>query len=229
MSSHASEQRHGALAHHFADIEQQKDAARLGMWIFLATEVMFFGGVIMSFAIYRSMFTPAFRAASDLQNVPLGAANTVILLCSSLTMVLAVHSAESRNRTGLVRFLVLTILLGTAFLGIKAIEYTHDYHEGLVPGAATFHPAEDLVAAWSAKGIEAKHVELYFVFYFVMTGLHALHMIIGIAVLGIQALMARRGRFTGDYPTPIELSGLYWHFVDVVWIFLFPLLYLLRH
>jgi cytochrome c oxidase subunit 3 len=220
---------HGPLAHHFADLEQQKDAARLGMWIFLATEVTFFGGVLMAFAIYRSMFAPAFRAASDLQNVPLGAMNTVILLCSSLTMVLAVHAAESRHRAALVRFLVLTIVLGSVFLGIKAVEYTHDYHEGLVPGATTFHPPTELIKSWKVKGIEAKHVELYFVFYFVMTGLHALHMLIGIAVLGIQALMAGRGRFVDGYPTPIELSGLYWHFVDVVWIFLFPLLYLLRH
>lgn len=229
MSSHASEPAHSRLAHHFADLEQQKDAARLGMWIFLATEVMFFGGAIMAFAIYRSMFAPAFRAASDLQNVPLGTVNTVILLCSSLTMALAVHAAEGRHRAALVRFLLLTIVLGTVFLGVKSIEYTHDYNEGLVPGASTFHPPAELVEEWKAHGIEARHVELYFVFYFVMTGLHALHMIIGIAVLGIQAWMARRGRFTDGYPTPIELTGLYWHFVDVVWIFLFPLLYLLRH
>lgn len=216
------------LAHHFENLEQQKDAARLGMWAFLATEVLFFGGVLLCFAIYRGEYTQAFNAATRLQNVPLGTVNTVVLICSSLTMALAVHSAEEGHRAALIRNLALTILLGTAFLVIKGFEYTHDFHEGLIPGA-TWNPNEHVRSQWQSANLNLKHAEMYFVFYFVMTGLHAVHMIVGIGVLGVQLAMARRGAFTTAYPTPIELTGLYWHFVDIVWIFLFPILYLLRH
>jgi cytochrome c oxidase subunit 3 len=223
MTSAAPELTHGELAHHFADLEQQKDAARLGMWIFLATEVMFFGGVLMVYAIYRALHLPEFRAACKEQNVILGTANTIVLICSSLTMALAVHSAETRNRAALIRFLLLTIGLGVAFLVVKGFEYHHDWVAGLVPGP-TFQAKR-----WQDQGLQLRAAELYFTLYFIMTGLHALHMIVGIGVLGVQAVLARRGWFTGNYPTPIELTGLYWHFVDIVWIFLFPLLYLLRH
>ncbi len=229
MSSPAAAAPHAELAHHFANLEQQKSAARLGMWAFLATEVMFFGGVLMAYSVYRYRFPAAFRAGCELQNLPLGAFNTAVLICSSLTMALAVHAAETHRRAALVRFLLATLVLGLAFLGVKAIEYTHDFHEGLVPGTTTFHPSADLVASWASRGIEPKHVELYFVFYFVLTGLHAVHMIIGMGVLALQAWLAHRDWFTRHYATPIEVTGLYWHFVDIVWIFLFPMLYLLRH
>jgi cytochrome c oxidase subunit 3 len=218
MSSHASE-----LQHQFADLDQQKDAARLGMWIFLATEVMFFGGVLMAFAVFRSLHLAEFRAGCEHQNVLLGTINTVVLICSSLTMALAVHAAEMRNRASLTRFLLLTMGLGTAFLVIKGFEYHHDWVEGLVPGP------HFQAARWEAERLQPAAGELYFTFYFIMTGLHALHMIIGLGVLGVQVLLARRGWFVRGYPTPIELTGLYWHFVDIVWIFLFPILYLLRH
>lgn len=245
MSDHA-----GVLAHHFEDLEQQKDAATLGMWAFLATEVLFFGGAFVCYAVYRHWYREGFIAGSYAQNVLVGTINTVVLLTSSLTMALAVRAAATGNRKALVLFIALTIALGAAFLGVKAYEYTRDYHEGLVPGVATFHPAQEVRNKWAGNGLtvaagsppaagEARHpsaaaiplreVELYFVFYFVLTGLHALHMVVGIGVLGVMLDRARRGRYTAAYPTPVEIMGLYWHFVDIVWIFLFPILYLLHH
>jgi cytochrome c oxidase subunit 3 len=228
MSEHA-----GPLAHHFEDIDQQKDAAALGMWAFLATEVLFFGGALTAYSIYRGKYTTGFAAGSSLQNVPLGAINTAVLLTSSLTMALAVHSAAAGHRAALVRNLALTLLLGTAFLGVKVYEYHHDYVEGLIPGAR-FRPTNEVHERLRPfeehyGTLDYRQVELYFIFYFVLTGLHALHMIIGMGVLTIQLVLARRGWFGPEYPTPIELTGLYWHFVDIVWIFLFPLLYLLWH
>jgi cytochrome c oxidase subunit III len=221
------------LAHHFEDLEQQKDAATLGMWTFLATEVLFFGGALTCYAVYRYWYTEGFIAGALAQKVLVGTFNTVVLLTSSLTMALAVHAAAVGNRTALVRNLGLTILLGFAFLGVKVYEYTSDYYEGLVPGAATFRPTEDVVHEWAEHkppvNPNFREVELYFVFYFVLTGLHALHMVIGMGVLGVMLVLARRGHFPPEYPTPVEVMGLYWHFVDIVWIFLFPLLYLLYH
>src|SRR5262245_49921630 len=166
MASPSSELARSELAHHFADLGQQRDAARLGMWIFLATEVMFFGGVLMTYAIYRAWHLPEFRAGAEHQNITLGTINTIVLICSSLTMALAVYSAEPRNRSALVRYLLLTIGLGTAFLVIKAFEYRHDWVEGLVPGP-TFQTAR-----WEREGLKPAAAELYFTFYFILTGLH---------------------------------------------------------
>jgi cytochrome c oxidase subunit III len=240
----------GVLAHHFEDLEQQKDAAALGMWAFLATEVLFFGGALVCYSVYRYWYHDGFIAGSYAQNVVLGTINTVVLLTSSLTMALAVRAAAAGHRNALVLNIGLTIVLGLAFLGVKAYEYTHDYHEGLVPGAGTFHPVEEVRKKWTDNGlivadnvqstasrsadqpanvIPVREVELYFVFYFVLTGLHALHMVIGIAILAIMLALARRGYYVAAYPTPVEVMGLYWHFVDIVWIFLFPILYLLHH
>jgi len=245
LSDHA-----GVLAHHFEDLEQQKEAAALGMWSFLATEVLFFGGAFVCYAVYRYWYRDGFIAGSYAQNVLVGTINTVVLLSSSLTMALAVRAAAVGNRKALMLFIGLTIVLGAAFLGVKAYEYTHDYQEGLVPGSATFHPVQEVRDKWAGHGLtvaagspptagEARHasapaiplreVELYFVCYFVLTGLHALHMVIGIGVLAVMLERARRGGFTAAYPTPVEVMGLYWHFVDIVWIFLFPILYLLHH
>ncbi len=219
------------LAHHFEDLEQQKDAATLGMWAFLATEVLFFGGALMAFAVYRYWYKGGFIAGTYAQNVAIGTINTVVLLTSSLTMALAVHAAAAGRRSALALFLGLTIVLGLTFLGIKAYEYTHDYREGLFPGATTFQPTAEVREGWAHRGLDPimREVELYFVFYFVLTGLHAVHMIIGISILAIMLVLARRGYFSPQYPTPVEVMGLYWHFVDIVWIFLFPLLYLLHH
>jgi cytochrome c oxidase subunit 3 len=221
----------GALAHHFEDLQQQSEAATLGMWVFLATEVLFFGGVLMCFAVYRFWYPEGFIAGTLAQSATIGTINTVVLITSSLTMALAVHSATVRNRSALMLCLSLTILLGATFVGIKGYEYTRDYREGLFPGAMTFRPNDEVRQKWAEHGLAPaeRQVELYFVFYFVLTGLHALHMLIGMSVLVVMLVLARRGRFTAGHPTPVDVTGLYWHFVDIVWIFLFPILYLLHH
>lgn len=220
------------LAHHFATPAQQHHAAVLGMWMFLITEILLFGGVFLGYVVYRVKFYDAFVAASEhlgqsvggVEHVPfLGGLNTIVLLGSSFTMALAVRAAQLGQTSKLIRYLGLTLVLGTIFLGIKAYEYTHDWNESLIPGLKFD------VAKWTSPTIDGRHIELFFVFYFVLTGLHAIHMVIGMAILGILLLKSRRGRYSAAYYTPIEVAGLYWHFVDVVWIFLFPLLYLIRH
>lgn len=204
-------------AHHFDDLEQQRRAGTLGMWGFLITEVMFFGGLFTGYAYYRYRFTKAFEAASHHLDIVLGTINTAVLIGSSLTMVLAVHAAQTGHRKGIVRNLLLTILLGTVFLGIKAVEYGHKWHEHHVPGPH-FHWTQDA---------NAGPAQLFFSFYFAMTGMHALHMVIGMGLIGVFAWLAHRGRFTPANYTGVENLGLYWHFVDLIWIFLFPLLYLM--
>jgi cytochrome c oxidase subunit III len=205
--------------HHFDDVEQQHEASWIGMWIFLATEVMFFGGMFAGYTLYRTAYPQAFASASNQLDIWLGTINTAVLIFSSLTMALAVRSAQLGQRKAIVIFLVLTILLGAVFLGIKSAEYHHKFEEHLVPGASFRYEASLAGAA-----------EIFFSFYFAMTGMHALHMVIGIGLLTALIIKARRGTFSATYNTPVELVGLYWHFVDIVWIFLFPLLYLLgRH
>jgi cytochrome c oxidase subunit 3 len=209
------------LAHHFEDLEQQHEAARLGMWAFLATEVMFFGGLFLGYAVYRNLYPEAFRLASHHLDVLLGATNTAILIGSSLTMALAIRSAQAGTRRGQVGFLLATMALGTAFLVIKGFEYRHKWVDHLMPG-----PGFD-VAAFGAEG---PHARIFFSFYFVMTGLHAFHMVVGFGLLAWIARRASLGEFTPRHHTALEMTGLYWHFVDLVWIFLFPLLYLIgRH
>lgn len=205
-----------AVAHHFEDADQQREATSLGMWAFLVTEVMFFGGVFAGYGITHGMYPEAFGEASRKLNVILGATNTAVLICSSLTMAFAVRSAQLNKRKQLIGFLILTIILGSVFLVIKAFEYTHKFHEHLVPGAS-----------FVFEGPHAGGAEIFFSFYFAMTGLHALHMIIGIGLMIWLLINARRGRFSSEYHTPVENCGLYWHFVDIVWVYLFPLLYLI--
>jgi len=206
-------------AHHFDDVEQQHEASWLGMWVFLATEVMFFGGMFAGYFVYRHWYLQAFAEASNHLDVLLGGINTAVLICSSFTMALGVHCAAANKRTALIVFLVLTMVLGTVFLGIKFFEYHSKFVEHLVPGSAFAFP-----------GLFERQAEIFFSFYFAMTGMHAVHMIIGIGLLTALVLKAKRARFSAAYHTPVELTGLYWHFVDIVWIFLFPLLYLLgRH
>ncbi len=206
-----------ALAHQFEDFEQQHEASSLGMWLFLATEVMFFGGVFAGYTVYRGMYLAAFEAGSHLLNIQLGAFNTIVLLCSSLTMALGVRAASLGRRRDLVIFLLATIALGLTFVGVKLVfEWYHDYESGLAPGVN-----------WTLEGAHARGAQLFFVFYFTLTGIHALHMVIGIGVLSVLTAMAARGRFTPGNPNAVEMAGLYWHFVDIVWIFLFPLLYLI--
>ncbi|HVF49179.1 MAG TPA: cytochrome c oxidase subunit 3 family protein [Pyrinomonadaceae bacterium] len=214
---------HAALAHHFDNLEQQREAGNLGMWVFLIQEVMFFGGLFLVYIIYRTKYPDAFAAASNHLNWKLGALNTVVLICSSLTMALAVWATQvGRNRRTQVFFMALTALLGTTFLGVKAIEYYDKYTHNLIPLSGWFHWGGHL-----APNVEERNIQMFYWIYFAMTGLHALHMIIGIAILLPIMYAAWRERYSPEYHAPVELFGLYWHFVDIVWIFLFPLLYLL--
>ncbi len=213
MAEHAE-----ALAHQFDDVDQQREAATLGMWVFLATEVMFFGGMLTLYTVYRYLYARGFAEGSRHLDLWLGSINTGVLITSSLTMALGVHGARVGHRRTLLVSLVLTMLLGATFLSIKSVEYVHKFEEGLVPGIY-----------FTYAGPEAPHVELFVWLYFVLTGVHAVHLMIGIGAVGVIAFMGSRGRFGPAYHTPVELVGLYWHFVDVVWIFLLPLLYLLHH
>lgn len=207
------------VAHHFDDAEQQHDASTLGMWLFLVQEVMFFGGLFLAYVVYRTAYPEAFHAGSHELDITLGAFNTVVLLTSSLTMALSVHAAQVSKRGMLIVNLFLTLFLGLVFLGVKVIEYAAKFEHHLVPGPHfAFH------------GPDATHAQLFFSLYFAMTGLHALHMVIGAGLLMVLIVRAGQGMFNKNYYTPVEMVGLYWHFVDLVWIFLFPLLYLLgRH
>lgn len=207
------------LAHHFEDADQQYQAATLGMWAFLVTEVMFFGGLFAGFFVYILGHAQAFAEGSRHLDLMLGTVNTAVLLGSSLTMALAVKGAQEGDRRRQVCFLLLTIALGAAFLGIKGIEYAHKFEQHLVPGRH-----------FQMAGSHGQSAQLFFSFYFAMTGMHALHMLIGVGLLLWLTWNAWRGRYTQAYSTPVEICGLYWHFVDVVWIFLFPTLYLVaRH
>jgi cytochrome c oxidase subunit III len=221
------------LRHHFETPAQQKEASSFGMWLFLLTEVMFFGGMFMAYLIYRNWYFPAFAAGSKTLSILLGATNTGVLICSSFTMAMGVWCAETKRRKGLVMALGATILLGLIFLGIKAVEYTEKFEKHHVPGASFsiqdfVHPTERGEAPL-APDMAAK-AEVYFSLYFAMTGMHALHMVIGIGILSVLLIRAWQGAYTSGHMTTIENFGLYWHFVDIVWIFLFPLLYLIsRH
>jgi cytochrome c oxidase subunit 3 len=220
MDATLHKEHHPALAHHFDSLAQQSEATTLGMWVFLVTEVLFFGGLFATYMIYRSWYPDAFAAASHSLDVTLGITNTVVLITSSLTMALAVHAAQLGQRKALMIFLILTMILGAAFLGIKSVEYYHKFAEHHVPGPGfQFEEAEYV-----------RHAQIFFSLYFVMTGLHAIHMIIGIGIMLVMLYWSWNGTITEEYSSPIEISGLYWHFVDIVWIFLFPLLYLIgRH
>jgi cytochrome c oxidase subunit III len=207
-----------AVAHHFEDLDQQRDAAELGMWLFLATELMFFGGLFLAYTVYRQAYPTAFAHASQTLNVTLGAINTAVLLTSSLTMALAVRAAHDGQRGKLIGLLMATAALGAVFLSVKAYEYAHKYHEHHMPFTG-------LHFEWPAE--ELKGAVTYFNLYFVMTGLHALHMVIGIGVLLTLAVLAWRGGLLRERATTVHNVGLYWHFVDLVWVYLFPFLYLI--
>ena len=220
-----AEQHGPELRHHFATVEQQRDAASLGMWLFLATEIMFFGGMFCAYLIYRMWYFNEFAAGSRSLNLKWGTINTIVLICSSLTVALGVRAAQMGKRKLLVILLVLTIVFGFAFLGIKGIEWYDKYKEHHIPGAS--FNADDIVQDYPQIHIDQRHEQIYFSLYFAMTGLHALHMIIGVGIFAFLLYYAWKGRYTPGYYTPIELGGLYWHFVDIVWIYLFPLLYLI--
>jgi cytochrome c oxidase subunit 3 len=187
------------------------------MWLFLVTEVLFFGGLFLAYTLYRSWYPDAFALASNQLDIRWGAFNTAVLIGSSLTMALAVHAAQMGERRKLVTFLILTMILGSIFLGVKAIEYADKFEHHHVPGPYfQFEPISEM-----------RHAQIFFSLYFVMTGLHAIHMIIGLGIMTWMLIWSLNGTIDKHYASPIEISGLYWHFVDIVWIFLFPLLYLL--
>ena len=202
-----------ALAEQFDDLPQQTGAATLGMWTFLATEILFFGGLFLAYIIYRHAFPAAFSLASQHTLVLFGTANTAILLTSSLTMALAVNATRQNRTKPQVAFLLATVFAGAVFLVLKGFEYRADVREHLWPGK---NFRVDLPA----------QAQLFWFLYWVMTGLHALHVLIGLGLLSVMAWLASRDRFSAEYHAPLEISGLYWHFVDIVWIFLYPLLYL---
>lgn len=206
------------IAIQFDTAEQQRYSATLGMWVFLVTEVLFFAGMFAGYAVYRSRYPQAWAEASRHLDVLWGTINTCVLLTSSLTMALAVDATQRSDRRQLGRFLWATMLLGVVFLGIKAYEYWHKWHEHLVPGS---------YFRWEGDAAHAGPAELFFGFYFVMTGFHALHMVIGFGLLGTLRWQTNRRGFDADDISPVENIGLYWHFVDIVWVFLFPLLYLI--
>jgi cytochrome c oxidase subunit III len=212
---------HPRLQHHFHSMDQQLEASTLGMWVFLVTEVMFFGGLFMCYILYRYWYPDAWVAGSNHLDVVLGALNTAVLIFSSLTMALAVRSAQVGSWTGQVVNLVLTIVLGSTFLVVKYFEYAAKFRTG--PG----HEQGTLVPGPTFDPTLPKAEQLFFSLYFIMTGIHAAHMVVGIGIMLVMLAWAWKGRFGPEYYAPVEVSGLYWHFVDIVWIFLFPLLYLL--
>ena len=214
-----------ALLHHFATAEQQKDAASLGMWLFLVTEVMFFGGMFCAYLIYRLAYFNDFAAASQSINVKWGALNTAVLLVSSWTMAMAVRCAQLGKQKLLVVFLLYTMLFGATFLGVKAKEYYDKFQENHVPGAS--FEFKDKLLGHPEYVVNQHHAEMFFSIYFAMTGMHALHMVIGLGLMAYLIIASSMGKFDKTYYTPVENIGLYWHFVDVVWIYLFPLLYLI--
>jgi len=221
----AVEQHGPELLHHFTGVEQQRDAASLGMWLFLATEIMFFGGMFCAYLVYRYWYFNEFAAGSRSLDIWLGTINTAVLICSSLTVALGVRAAQMGKRTLLVVLLILTLLFGLVFLGIKGVEWYDKFKEHHIPGAS--FNADDIATGYPQLHINQEHAQIYFSLYFAMTGLHALHMVIGVGLFSVITYFAWKGRYTPNYYTPVENAGLYWHFVDIVWIYLFPLLYLI--
>jgi cytochrome c oxidase subunit 3 len=207
------------VEHQFATAEQQRDAATMGMWVFLATEVLFFGGIFLGYTVYRIYYPQAFAEASRHTLIAFGSVNTAVLLISSTVMAFAVRAAKARRRALLSLLLLLTASLGAAFLVIKGFEYAREVREGLLPGAG-----------FRIQAADPTHTEMFFYIYWLMTGVHALHVTIGVALIGFFALRAWLIDAFANHDTPIDLLGLYWHFVDIVWVFLFPLIYLVgRH
>lgn len=254
------------LLHHFETAQQQKEAATLGMWAFLVTEIMLFGGIFMAYIVYRWAYPDVWAEAAHHLNTPLGTVNTVVLLVSSLTVALAVNAAENGNRSRLIQLLLVTMVLGVGFLGIKGFEYSEKFAhcagaanplawatggerlgetECLVPGRSFIFPeahgGEGGGATESAVQVEPTGhsqgevvggqrtpYQLFYFLYFVATGLHAVHMLVGLSVMTWLLVGALRRRFTPAYFTPVEIGGLYWHLIDIVWVFLFPLFYLVH-
>lgn len=206
------------LQHHFHTKEQQFDTAKIGMWLFLATEILLFGGLFVGYGISQAKYPEAFVAAHHHLQRSLGAVNTIVLLISSFTMVMAVWAAKHSKKKALIIFLLLTLVCAGIFLGVKYFEYSHKFHDGLLPGKffdVKEHPFPE-------------NQRIFFSFYFMMTGLHGIHILGGMGAMIWLLIRAKRGDFDSSYYTPVDLVGLYWHLVDLIWIYLFPLLYLIQ-
>lgn len=204
------------LQHHFATFEQQFDAAKIGMWLFLATEILLFGGLFVGYALQQAAHPEAFVAAHHHLDKRLGALNTVVLLFSSFTAVMAVWSEQHNKQKAMIRYLIITLLCAGMFMVVKAFEYHHKWEEGLLPGMFYSH-----------HGDTVPNQFIFFSFYFMMTGLHGIHVLIGMVAITWVLLRARKGHFDSTYNSPVDLVALYWHLVDLIWIYLFPLLYLI--
>lgn len=214
-SNHAAKNGHH-FAHHFLSAEHEFESAKQGMWLFMVTEVLMFGGLFVAYAMFRGMYPEAFHEAHHHLNTTMGAINTIVLIGSSYTMALGVAAAQRGDRGAIIRNLAITILLACAFMVIKYFEYTHKFHEGIFPaGFFTF------------KEFTHPQVPIFFSIYFTMTGLHGIHVLIGIGLIAWIMKRAAKNEFGPGYYTPVELVGFYWHFVDLVWIYLFPLMYLI--
>ncbi len=226
-SENAVEARPYGLQEQFDDPEQQRETSSLGMWVFLVTEVMFFGGLFLGYLVYRVQYPVAFAAGSSSLLFWAGTLNTLVLIGSSLTMAMAVRASQVGRKQQMVALLAATLLLGLVFLGVKGFEWHDEYARHHVPGAAfQFHEKAPSMAGYP----DPRNAQLFFFFYFVMTGLHGLHMVVGVGIVGFILYYGWKGRYTPGYHNPVEVAGLYWHFVDIVWIYLFPLLYLIdRH
>lgn len=202
-------------AHHFDNADVQFDAGRMGVWLFLTTEILFFGGMFCAFFVFRSWYFDSFVEAHHHLDKVMGGINTIVLICSSLTMALGVRAAQTNEQKKCTAMLAATIVFACVFLVIKYFEYSHKIHDGLLPGGA-----------FSATGFTSEHPEIFFAIYFCMTGVHGLHVLIGIGLIAWIIILNQSGRFGSRYYAPVEGVGLYWHLVDLIWIFLFPLLYL---
>jgi cytochrome c oxidase subunit III len=219
-STEAAAVQHPALQVPYRDLDQQRETATLGMFVFLLTELMMFGGLFCSYLVYRTLYLPSFLEGSKHMELTIGAVNTAVLICSSLTMALGVRAAQKGRSRAIVFYMLITLLFGCAFLALKGVEYYHHWHAHEVPGFGF-----EFVS--NAAGVDPGKVQLFFALYFIMTGLHALHMLIGIGLVTWITIGAWKGHYMERYHNPVENVGLYWHFVDIVWIYLFPLLYLI--
>ncbi len=231
-------------AHHFKDANHQYESAKQGIWLFMVTEILMFGGLFVAYAIYKSLYAPIFHVGGSYLDVKWGSINTLVLISSSFTMALGIYFNQTNQAKKAVIALALTILCAFGFMSIKYVEYSHKIHDGLLPGKY-FHNVEfqEKVVAY-AKAMPEEHLSesmtellkepeklkkfapLYFGFYFMMTGLHGIHVLLGASLIFWVMINTARGKFNSQYYTPVEGVGIFWHIVDLIWIYLFPLLYL---
>ncbi len=217
MANHEAAHDHPKfLQHHFHDAEQQAQAAKLGVWLFLLTEILLFGGLFCAYAVYRAWYPDMFWEAHKLLDLTLGTINTVVLITSSVTMALAIREMQLGRRLTTLYYLYATLAFACTFLVIKYFEYSHKFHLGQLPGKY-----------YTFTGLEGNNPHIFFSIYFMMTGLHGIHVLGGMGLITWMILRVKRGQLSAEYYTPLEMTGLYWHLVDLIWIFLFPLFYLI--